>query len=201
MEHLRDAPRGRAFDAADAPFERAAVMERESAAAYAVRPRRRTSIAAVLAFGAASISLGGVAVMTAYQLLDRDAPRVVTERVVVEMPTYGRVLPAPAPGGSLEPYFEFQVEKPVAPAPGNTGPRYPDILRSANVEGEVLAQFVVDEAGRAEMGTFKILKSSHQLFTDAVRESLSEARYVPAELGGVRVRQLVQQPFVFQLTR
>ena len=39
------------------------------------------------------------------------------------------------------------------------------MLRSANVEGEVLAQFVVDTTGRAEMGTFKVLKSSHDLFT------------------------------------
>src|SRR4051812_3267737 len=39
-------------------------------------------------------------------------------------------------------YYEFQVEKQVAPAPGQSGPRYPDMLRSANVEGEVLVQFV-----------------------------------------------------------
>src|SRR5690349_23369156 len=64
-----------------------------------------------------------------------------------------------------QPYFEFQVEKPVVPAPGNQGPRYPEILKSANVEGEVLAQFVVDTTGKVEMGTFKVLKSSHDLFT------------------------------------
>src|SRR4051794_28702365 len=56
---------------------------------------------------------------------------------------------------SDQPYFEFQVEKQVAATPGNSAPRYPDMLRSANVEGEVLAQFVVDTTGRAEMNTFK----------------------------------------------
>lgn len=100
-----------------------------------------------------------------------------------------------------QPYFEFQVEKPVVPAPGNSGPRYPEILKSSNVEGEVLAQFVVDTSGRVEMGTFKVLKSSHELFTQAVRQSLSNARYLPAEVGGRRVKQLVQQPFQFALTR
>jgi periplasmic protein TonB len=98
-------------------------------------------------------------------------------------------------------YFEFQVEKQVAPAPGNAGPRYPDMLRSANVEGEVLVQFVVDTTGRVEMGTFKVLKSSHDLFTNSVRQALGSMRFFPAEIGGRRVKQLVQQPFNFTLTR
>lgn len=98
-------------------------------------------------------------------------------------------------------YFDFQVEKQVAPAPGNAGPRYPDMLRSANVEGEVLVQFVVDTTGRAEMGTFKVLKSSHDLFTNSVRQALSAMRFYPAEIGGRKVKQLVQQPFTFSLTR
>ena len=45
---------------------------------------------------------------------------------------------------SDQPYFEFQVEKPVVQAPGSAGPRYPEMLKSANVEGTVMAQFVVD---------------------------------------------------------
>jgi periplasmic protein TonB len=98
-------------------------------------------------------------------------------------------------------YFEFQVEKQVAAAPGNAPPRYPDMLRSANVEGEVLAQFVVDTTGRVEQGSLKILKSSHDLFTNAVRQHLAAARYYPAEIGGRKVKQLVQQPFNFGLTR
>jgi len=98
-------------------------------------------------------------------------------------------------------YFEFQVEKQVAPAPGNRGPSYPDMLRSANVEGEVLVQFVVDTTGRVENGSVKILKSSHDLFTNAVRNALNSMRFYPAEIGGRKVKQLVQQPFNFTLTR
>ena len=98
-------------------------------------------------------------------------------------------------------YFEFQVEKQVAPAPGNPSPRYPDMLRSANVEGEVLVQFVVDTTGRVEMSQFKVLKSSHDLFTNAVKQALSGMRFYPAEIGGRKVKQLVQQPFNFTLTR
>jgi len=98
-------------------------------------------------------------------------------------------------------YFEFQVEKQVAPAPGNSPPRYPDMLRSANVEGEVLVQFVVDTTGRVERGSIKILKSSHDLFTNSVQSALGGMRFYPAEIGGRKVKQLVQQPFNFALTR
>jgi periplasmic protein TonB len=100
-----------------------------------------------------------------------------------------------------QPYFEFQVEKQVQTAPGSPQPRYPDMLKSANVEGEVLAQFVVDTTGHAEMNTFKVLKSSHELFTQSVRSVLPNMRFYPAEIGGRKVKQMVQQPFTFSLTK
>ena len=106
-----------------------------------------------------------------------------------------------APVQTDQAYFEFQVEKQVAPQAGNPGPRYPDMLRSANVEGEVLAQFVVDTTGRADMSTFKVLKSSHDLFTNSVRSTLPNMRFYAAEIGGRKVKQLVQMPFQFTLTK
>ena len=102
---------------------------------------------------------------------------------------------------SDQPYFDFQVEKPVAPVPGTGSPRYPDILRSASVEGEVLAQFVVDTTGRVEVSTFKVIRKSHDLFETAVRSALPQMRFLPAEVGGRKVKQLVQQPFVFALQK
>ncbi|MBA3339523.1 MAG: TonB family protein [Gemmatimonadaceae bacterium] len=102
---------------------------------------------------------------------------------------------------SDQPYFEFQVEKQVQQIPGTGNLRYPDMLRSANVEGEVLAQFVVDADGRYEAGTFKVLKSSHELFTQAVKNALPNMRFYAAEVGGKKVKQLVQQPFTFSLTK
>lgn len=99
------------------------------------------------------------------------------------------------------PYFEFQVEKPAAMAPGTNNMAYPEMLRSAQVEGTVLASFVVNEDGRADMSTFKVLRSDHELFTNAVKNALPRIRYLPAEVGGKKVKQLVQQPFVFSLAR
>jgi protein TonB len=98
-------------------------------------------------------------------------------------------------------YFEFQVEKQVSGVPGTVNLRYPDMLRSANVEGEVLVQFVVDTTGRADLSQFKVLKSSHDLFTNSVKNALSQMRFYPAEIGGKKVKQLVQQPFNFTLTK
>lgn len=103
--------------------------------------------------------------------------------------------------GGDQPYFEFQVEKQAVQVPGTGVLRYPDMLKSANIEGEVLAQFVVDREGRYEPGTFKVIKSSHDLFTAAVKNALPNIRFTPAEVGGRRVKQLVQQPFTFTLTK
>ena len=106
-----------------------------------------------------------------------------------------------APVNTDQPFFEFQVEKQVQQIPGSGNLRYPDMLRSANVEGEVLAQFVVDTTGKYENGSFKVLKSSHDLFTAAVRNALPTMRFYPAEVGGRKVKQLVQQPFTFSLQK
>src|SRR5215204_6958033 len=96
-------------------------------------------------------------------------------------------------------YFEFQVEKPVVAAPGSCQPKYPEMLRSAGVGGEVQAQFVVDTTGRVEQKSFKVLKSDNELLTGAVRSALSCLRFLPAEAGGRRVRQIVQQPYSFNV--
>jgi len=100
-----------------------------------------------------------------------------------------------------QPYFEFQVEKPVQQIPGTGIPRYPDPLRSSGVEGEVQAQFVVNEDGRAESSSFKVLKATNELFASAVRAALPQMRFYAAEVGGHKVRQLVQQSFQFKLDR
>jgi periplasmic protein TonB len=94
-----------------------------------------------------------------------------------------------------------QVERQVAVMPGSPPPRYPELLRTSGVEGQVVAVFVVNEMGRAEADSIRFSRSDNRLFEDAVRESLRRTRFVPAEIGGKRVRQLVQMPFVFTLAR
>ena len=80
-------------------------------------------------------------------------------------------------------------------------PRYPDLMRRAKVEGGVLGQFIVGPDGVADVQSLKILKSNHDLFTKAVREALPQMRFNAARVGGKAVRQLVQQPFTFSLSK
>jgi TonB family protein len=96
-------------------------------------------------------------------------------------------------------FFEFQVEQPVLAAEHNPTPPYPEALEKAKVEGEVLVQFVVNPDGLADMSTFKVLKSSNDLFTQSVKGVLPSMRFVPARVGGKAVRQLVQMPFGFKV--
>jgi protein TonB len=85
--------------------------------------------------------------------------------------------------------------------PGTAGPAYPESLRAAGIEGQVIAQFVVDSTGRVELATFQVLDRQHPLFVAAVRSALSRMRYLPAEARGARVAQLVQQSFHFTVRR
>jgi periplasmic protein TonB len=99
------------------------------------------------------------------------------------------------------PFRAEQVEKQVSLVPGAAPPRYPELLRSSGVEGQVIVLFVVDEHGRSEEESIRFVRSDNRLFEDAVRVALRRMRFVPAEVGGRRVRQLVQMPFVFTLAR
>ena len=96
------------------------------------------------------------------------------------------------------PYMEFQVEKAVQHIGGAT-PEYPASLRDMGIKGEVLAQFVVAENGRYQSGTLKILSSTNPAFSDAVKRALPGMRFSAAQIGGQKVKQLVQQAFQFNL--
>lgn len=109
--------------------------------------------------------------------------------------------PVSAGPASDEPFTEVMVERPVQARSGNPAPRYPTILANAGVQGTVFAQFVVDTAGRVEPSSIRFLKSDHAQFERSVQDALLRSRYSPAEAGGRRVRQLVEQAFSFALAR
>ena len=93
------------------------------------------------------------------------------------------------------------VDKAAAPRAGNPAPIYPAALRAAQIEGTVLARFVVDSAGHAEVATIEFPEATHPQFAEAVRQSIIHSRYLPAMLQGRPVRQLVEQRFAFTLVR
>jgi protein TonB len=148
-------------------------------------------------------------------------PALALDRIDVVLPPIELVLASPAhtvtplaggettPGptadsaasGSTEPFSPDQVERQVSLRQGSRPPRYPAALRASGIDGEVIALFVVSEAGRVEPASVRFVRSDHVLFEAAVREALDAMRFNPAEAGRKRVRQLVQMPFVFTLSR
>ena len=103
--------------------------------------------------------------------------------------------------GAYATFRADQVEKQVSLISGSASPKYPEVLRVAGVEGHVIARFVVDDEGRVEERTVKVVRSDNPLFDEAVRAALGRMRFTPAEIAGQKVRQLVEMPFVFALSR
>ena len=112
------------------------------------------------------------------------------------------VLPAGTGSASIAgvTFTAEQVDKPVILQPGSRPPEYPEALRQSGISGSVLAQFVVDSAGRVLDNTIKILQSDHDQFSGRVRAALPRMRFLPAEFHGRKVSQLVQLPFRFDIT-
>jgi hypothetical protein len=54
----------------------------------------------------------------------------------------------------------------------------------------IKADVIIDTLGRADMSTFKIVRSSHKWLSAHVREVLPKWRYTPAELAGCKVARV-----------
>lgn len=126
----------------------------------------------------------------------------------------GTAPPPPAPPGTgtgtgvdtNRTYTERLVEEPAALR--NRGDiarilsrNYPRTLRDAGITGRVVVQFVVNQDGRVESSSVKIISASKQEFGSATREALEEFRFRPGKVGGQSVRQLVQIPIEWNVSR
>jgi protein TonB len=103
----------------------------------------------------------------------------------------------PYGGGVIEERAVDRVPSVIGRAPE---PRYPTPLREAGIQGRVVAEFVVDTLGGAEMDGLR-LDAAQKLFGEAVRAVLPRYHFTPGEVGGRKVRTRVQLPFDFALTR
>lgn len=101
--------------------------------------------------------------------------------------------------GRSGPYEAGEVEV-AAAALSKSGPAYPERALRLALSGGVAARFIVGTNGRVE-SEIVILDSTSPEFTEAVRAFLRRTRYSPARVAGRPVRQMVEQRFVFQLTR
>jgi protein TonB len=137
--------------------------------------------------------------------IDLSQPDVTSDRVLiargVRSPGSGAGdpgMPVGGDGGVSEASAVDRAPRIVGRAPE---PRYPATLRSAGVQGRVLAEFVVDTLGRPELGTLRFAELANPLFGDAVRDALARYRFQPGEMAGRKVRTRVAVPFEFRLER
>ena len=114
------------------------------------------------------------------------------------LPTDGMVAGggAPTPTGISDVADVERIPRVIGQPPA---PRYPSALRQSGMDGKVMIRFVIDTLGRAELEGVVVQESSHPLFTDAVRSALAQFRFSPGEVGGRKVRTMVQLPFTFAL--
>ena len=96
---------------------------------------------------------------------------------------------------------EVQVDSAVRRYPESAAPEYPAALLAKGTEGETLVSFIVDTTGYADLTSFKVIEATHPEFGMAVRRALPGMRFRAALLGGQKVRQLVQQNFMFRIQR
>jgi len=103
------------------------------------------------------------------------------------------------PGAPYNSYDEGAVERRVVPASENRTPRYPSQLASRGIETNFNVYFVVDTTGTVDEKSIELPRTIESEFIRAVAEVLPSWRFVPALLGGRRVRQRVVQPFTFRM--
>ncbi|GJG89052.1 hypothetical protein tb265_42330 [Gemmatimonadetes bacterium T265] len=83
------------------------------------------------------------------------------------------------------------------PLVGNQPPTYPASLAREGIGGRVVVEFLIDSTGVVDVHTLHVVESSDSRFTDAVRGSLADLRFAPAQRGERAVGVTVRQPFVF----
>lgn len=115
----------------------------------------------------------------------------------------------PAPAFSLAVPWERRA----GPGPAAIQLRYPEGALSRGFEGRVTLRFVIDTTGRAEARTVRDLWPAgvapltgdeggvYAAFVAAARKAVLAARFAPARVAGCRVRQLVELPLAFTMSR
>jgi TonB family protein len=78
---------------------------------------------------------------------------------------------------------------------------YPPRLRDQGVTGRVLLEFIVGSDSLVDPGSLQILDADARPFEEAVLESLKQARFRPARIGGCAVPALVRMPVDFKIVR
>lgn len=126
----------------------------------------------------------------------------------------GRVRPRTYGPSSLVAFtVRTAVERLAATVPGTIQMHYPESARSSGAEAHVQLSFVVDTTGRAIASTVHDvwpkdrprltgeLGNYYERFVRGATEAVVRGRFYPAEIAGCKVKQLVQLPVTWTITR
>ena len=78
-------------------------------------------------------------------------------------------------------------------------PLYPELLRQAGVQGEVLLEAVVDTTGRVLAPSIVVIAATHPGFVAAARQALLATLFRPAMVRGRAVQTQVRIPYAFAI--
>ena len=78
-------------------------------------------------------------------------------------------------------------------------PLYPDLLRQAGVEGQVVLEARVDSNGRVQKGSVSVVFATHPGFVEPARQALMATLFRPARVNGRAVAMLIRVPFAFSI--
>jgi hypothetical protein len=65
----------------------------------------------------------------------------------------------------------------------------------------VVARFVVDANGHPIVETMEVIEQTDDRFVSAVREEIPGLRFSPLVVGGKKVNQTVEIPFIFRINK
>ena len=85
---------------------------------------------------------------------------------------------------------ELDVERVPAPLAYDPPPiprRLPPNVRGSDGRAEVRIKVLVDTLGRADMRSFRVVRSTHPKLTESVRHAVARWRFEPALVGGCKV--------------
>jgi len=77
--------------------------------------------------------------------------------------------------------------------------KFPRMMQQANLDGQVLLQFIVEANGHVKRQTIEIMSATHKAFEGPARDMIQRCLFRPGKVRATSVRVLVQMPVVFVL--
>lgn len=127
-----------------------------------------------------------------------DPVQIIQQANTLGMPQLGYTADAATLRRINQQRASFHLEKAIYPKPiAQTPPVYPMSMRRANLGGEVMVDFVVDEEGHVQ--TAYAARSTHRGFEEAAVEAVQQWKFESPRKDGIPVAVRISVPIVFAL--